>query len=871
MAYRLLHKKSNVSGKTPTPDQLEYGELAINYNAESPQLHIKNSDNEIVNFIDENKINDKFNGKQDTLISGVNIKKINNIDILGDGNINITGGSDAPIYNEGTGIILDATNNTISVDTTLVALKSELPIVNLTYESLLDAISANDGNGELVSGQKYRITDYVTTTSQEGTKSAGIPFDIIVEAIEPNKLSENAKAVKNSDNSYFENNKLDAWEIKYCVTNDTSRFAWADTTNGKGVIYYMKDEFNNECWYDFKNIQFECVVKQTHNNQEVELRLDDYDYAYTFTDYNGNDLSLTPNARNNSIKRYTTSGNGLQSLNNTVFICSAVHNNIIEENSYFNVFYVNSCYYNTIGKAFQNNFISAPSSEDRASIHNNIIGNLFKKNRIQSTFDRNVIGNTTTSCDFFNAFAFNKLGNNSWHIDFNYPISYCEFGSYIQYCIFNNTDAYSPVVNEMKWCYIEDGLEGAQYFPCCQMVTVQSRSLFNSSNNFHINDIELIDGRKLAEALTQEHTEHLYVYKAGDKHAVSSLSEMQKSKSVNLPTLVSNPGTLNDNANNYGYVGTLQNIGVTGDIIVVDTITSYVRIGTASPNSTTPVWCRLLKFVNNTWKIVYQSINSKKIGDYSADSSFSFKMEQKGNDTITSNDKIAIVYSTTDDITNIFNSTQLGLRAISNKTGGLNNELANNSLGATNYQTALSLKYLSMANTPVNAVTIENSQTITSRKQFNSGISISDKSLITSSIDSGELKVLHNNSTKGFIIRTKNNNANLFPLELVTTNGSAFYQYNFQSKNGTVAHLDDVNSINSSTKEQIDTEINSLKDKIEYKDEIIANALVYLNEIIDIKINNLKNKIYENEEIVTKTLININNRLKEIEKKLENN
>jgi len=26
--------------------------------------------------------------------------------------------------------------------------------------------------------------------------------------------------------------------------------------NGKGVIYYMKDEFGNECPYDFKNIVY---------------------------------------------------------------------------------------------------------------------------------------------------------------------------------------------------------------------------------------------------------------------------------------------------------------------------------------------------------------------------------------------------------------------------------------------------------------------------------------------------------------------------------------------------------------------------------------------------------------------------------------
>lgn len=56
---------------------------------------------------------------------------------------------------------------------------------------------------------------------------------------------------------YFANCHLEAWELKYCLDNDTTRFAWAlNDPSGKGVIFYMKDEWNNECSYDFKNIMF---------------------------------------------------------------------------------------------------------------------------------------------------------------------------------------------------------------------------------------------------------------------------------------------------------------------------------------------------------------------------------------------------------------------------------------------------------------------------------------------------------------------------------------------------------------------------------------------------------------------------------------
>ena len=58
------------------------------------------------------------------------------------------------------------------------------------------------------------------------------------------------------EDTYFTNSKIDAWELKYSIDNDRTRFLWADPTNGKGVIYYLKDEYGNECPYDFKNILF---------------------------------------------------------------------------------------------------------------------------------------------------------------------------------------------------------------------------------------------------------------------------------------------------------------------------------------------------------------------------------------------------------------------------------------------------------------------------------------------------------------------------------------------------------------------------------------------------------------------------------------
>ena len=125
-------------------------------------------------------------------------------------------------------------------------------MTNITYAEL----KILRDNSQLVEGQYYRITDFVTTVDQEDAKSAGHRFDIIVLATSSNTLNENALAAKHAEDTYFDNSNLDVWELKYDLDNDKSKYAWADETNGKGVIYYMKDEFNNECSYDFKNVLF---------------------------------------------------------------------------------------------------------------------------------------------------------------------------------------------------------------------------------------------------------------------------------------------------------------------------------------------------------------------------------------------------------------------------------------------------------------------------------------------------------------------------------------------------------------------------------------------------------------------------------------
>ena len=102
--------------------------------------------------------------------------------------------------------------------------------INVTYSELKALRDA----GELKPGSSYQITDFVTTSLQENTTSAEHPFDLIVTALDKHTLSERAKATLHEGDEYFTSHgaNLAAWDIWYCLDNDTNRFAWAAPDDG---------------------------------------------------------------------------------------------------------------------------------------------------------------------------------------------------------------------------------------------------------------------------------------------------------------------------------------------------------------------------------------------------------------------------------------------------------------------------------------------------------------------------------------------------------------------------------------------------------------------------------------------------------------
>ena len=328
--------------------------------------------------------------------------------------------------------------------------------IEVSYSTLLNLRDTDS----LIPGMKYRITDYITTTAQENTVSAGNPFDIIVTADTINSLNENAAACQNKDDGYFDDTNFSAWELKYCLDNDTSRFAWADAENGKGVIYHMKDEHNNECAYDFKNIMFvryklnaptvggyfyEWQNRMSENiNKMFEGNLLSYlwhgvsdEYDHYWEDNMGEVLS----SPTGETKAFFTFSNVVNDIVTDKSITSVCHNNIIKESRDGSQLRLNNIVFFSIYKPAYCNY--------------NSFGNDCNSNSFGNDCNYNSFGNDCNSNSFGNDCYYNSFGNDCYSNSFG---NYCYSNSFGNDCNYNGFfDDSSYVFDDNTYEYLCDG------------------------------------------------------------------------------------------------------------------------------------------------------------------------------------------------------------------------------------------------------------------------------------------------------------------------------------------------------------------------------------------------------------------------------
>ena len=363
-------------------------------------------------------------------------------------------------------------------------LRPQVKPVSATYAEMVEMKQ----QGKLIPGQYYRITDYVTTTAQADTQSAGHQFDVLVRADDASTLNEQAYAMLHSGDTYFQNARLEAWELKYCLENDTERFAWADTVNGKGVIYGMKDEWGNECPYDFKNIMFKrcyCEPEQfddegkyfaipgltvgKDNEQLPEQDDENFVYMYTFSCLASldEDPSDQPAQADASMGFYQSEdemsadyGDSPRPLNNVLdayFVCQSIDDEPLTRvmalpNITFGQFYTASSSYNV-----RNNHFGGDCHDL------SLKAKQFYGNTLTAAHDSYFFGNVSNSSfgDVWNS-SFGYVSNSQFFGDvWNSSFGYVENSSF---GYVSNSQFFGNVSNSQFFGYVENSSFGDVYY-----------------------------------------------------------------------------------------------------------------------------------------------------------------------------------------------------------------------------------------------------------------------------------------------------------------------------------------------------------------------------------------------------------------------
>jgi len=319
-------------------------------------------------------------------------------------------------------------------------------IVPILYSELVE----KRNNSQLEPGTFYRITDYVCTTTQEDTQSAGHLFDIIVRADSENNLNENAFAAHHDGDTYFQDSKLEAWQLKYCLDNDKNRFAWADDENGKGVIFYMKDEWNNECPYDFKNIMFKrWAVSEVADTKMTQDALETLNEIFVFDGsdnskfqarfgYKGNDCTYGSTVHvvdPNGTGWYYTFSVIVKDVESGEYSLNDIEDGSIKSNNYYNDEGGGGFYSNTI-KPWYNNMASDEDGIDGAQVLNNIVLNGYYENSDENPYiygcNNNNFGGNCYDSTFGNHFLNNSFGNYCYYNTFGNDCQSNLFGNCCQ-------------------------------------------------------------------------------------------------------------------------------------------------------------------------------------------------------------------------------------------------------------------------------------------------------------------------------------------------------------------------------------------------------------------------------------------------------
>ena len=224
---------------------------------------------------------------------------------------------------------------------------------------------------------------------------------------------------------YFSNSDVSSWEIKYCLDNDTTRFNWAGSEDGKGVIYYMKDDHDNECPYDFKNILFNGYYTFSYTVDGII-----YDGSVKYNSCYGNKILGTFNQ------------DGTQKLNKIIFKNTASDA---------------LCCYNSFGWNNENNNFGS-------SCASNTFGNYCINNSFGDSCQYNIFGDYCQSNTFTNFCQSNSFGTQCQSNSFGSYILRTTFGRQCLNNKFTNSSSGSDLLEACRMIKFGDQCNGVNLY-----------------------------------------------------------------------------------------------------------------------------------------------------------------------------------------------------------------------------------------------------------------------------------------------------------------------------------------------------------------------------------------------------------------------
>lgn len=318
---------------------------------------------------------------------------------------------------------------------------------------------------------------------------------------------------------------------------------------GRGVIYYLKDEFNNICYYDFKNILFE--------RYNINIRFKNYNSGTTYSYYWGiiNDGTLYP----------TNTGNWEVSLNGTskkyyyTFAGSSNEQDYsLNHTKHSSGNYYCLCSNNKI-KPYTIEAYNTPDKEIPYQILNNIVlnGRYYNSSVMNNDIDYN-----NYDCTYQSSFDNNKVGTNVYNQCAAGRISKCIFegNSNGNINLAQQTNDYiGKFCHNNLWTYLVD--YNRYYYSSNNTYNDRvSNNIFNYSNhsifdgagnnyiikslNMHFNNLD----NSTIDASGSDNAE-------GDDEQIYSLSNTNfKDYSIDIDWNTTEP-YLDDDENVYGWCG----------------------------------------------------------------------------------------------------------------------------------------------------------------------------------------------------------------------------------------------------------------------------------------------------------------------------